>query len=122
MLLRSTFGALALGMLTAGPVMAAASGVTLTDPNNQYTGTAANPFITSVQPFTTVTPFTVGGAPIAPGRATATNCTVAGNVTYTFSGGSSYTVPVVVGWTNFPFSVIGASASTATCSTYVNLN
>jgi hypothetical protein len=121
MLLRSTFGALALSMLTAGPVMAAASGVTLTDSNNQYTGTAANPFTTSVQPFTTVTPFTVGGAAVLAGRSTAANCSVAGNVTYTMAGGGSYTVPVVVGWTNFPFGVTGASASTATC-TYVNLN
>ena len=121
MLLRPTLGAIALSLLTAGPVMAAASGVTLTDPFNQYTGTTTNPLATSVLPFSTVTPFTVGGAAVTAGRSTAANCSVAGNVTYTMSGGGSYIVPVVVGWTNFPFSVTGASASTATC-TYANLN
>jgi hypothetical protein len=121
MLLRSTLGALALGMLTAGPVLAAAQAVTLYDVGNNPLGSITSPLAANMMAFSTVIPFTVGGAAVTAGRATAANCTVAGNVTYTMAGGGSYTVPVVVGWTSLPLAVTGASASTATC-TYANLN
>jgi hypothetical protein len=60
--------------------------------------------------------FTVAGAAVSPGRAVAVNCTVAGNVTFTFADTSSLTVPVATGLTILRLSVTGASAATATAT------
>jgi len=67
------------------------------------------------------TPFTVGGAAVAVGRAVGVYATAAGTVTFIMAGGTSYTVPVAVGYQIFPFAVTGASAATVT-ATYANLN
>jgi hypothetical protein len=63
-----------------------------------------------------VAAFTVAGAAVSPGRAVAVNCTVAGNVTFTFADGSSLQVPVATGLTILRFAVTGASAATATAT------
>lgn len=63
---------------------------------------------------------TVGNVSNVAQRALGVNCTVAGNVTVKFVDGSTLTFPVVVGWTIFPFEVVGVSSATAT-ATYYNL-
>lgn len=67
-----------------------------------------------------VRPFTIGGASVQLGRGVQIIATIAGDVTLTMADGSSNIVPVAVGITVLPFSVRGASASTAT-ATYAGL-
>jgi hypothetical protein len=67
-----------------------------------------------------VAAITVGAGAIATGRQLAVNCTVAGNITVTFQDGSTYTAPVGVGLTIFPWSVSGVASATAT-ATYANM-
>lgn len=57
-----------------------------------------------------------------PGRLLAINASAAGNVSVTFSDGSTYTFPVAAGLTLVPFSVtkVNTSGTTAT-ATYANI-
>ena len=60
------------------------------------------------------------GSVVAPGRKLAVVATVAGNITIKFIDGSTITVPVAVGYTEFKYAVIEITASTAT-ATFTNL-
>ena len=94
-------------VVTAGLVGGGGSGGAVTDTNSAA--------------FSTATAFTVGAGAVTAGRSVGVNCTSAGTVTFTMSGGGSYTVPIVVGYQTFPFAVTGATATTGT-ATYANLN
>lgn len=68
--------------------------------------------------YTKSTTLTVGGAAIAATRGVAADCSGAGVVTLTMSGGGSVSWSVAVGHQNQPYSITGASASTAACTLY----
>ena len=55
-------------------------------------------------------------------RSVGASCTVAGNMSVTFTDASTLTVPVAVGWQTFPFAItaVNSSGTTATCA-YSNL-
>jgi hypothetical protein len=105
MLLRSTLGALALGMLTAGPVLAAAQAVTLYDVGNNPLGSITSPLAANMMAFSTV---------IAVHRWRGCCDCWARDRSQLHRGWQRhlhdgwwrllYTVPVVVGWTSLPFS------------------
>lgn len=84
-------------------------------------GTAAvsDPNNLAFQGAVAVTAGTFGTA----GRSIGVNCTVAGNVIFTFPDASTLTVPVYVGWQTFPFAVteVTLPGSGAATATFVNL-
>lgn len=74
-----------------------------------------------VMPYTGSAPLTVGTAyaPI-PIRSVGVNATAAGNVALTLKDGSVIIIPVAVGWTVLPFSIlsVNTSGTTATATYY----
>ena len=73
--------------------------------------------------FATATALTAGSTYTA-GRSVGINCTTAGNITLTTSGGSAITLPISVGWNTYPFAVTSFSwpASGAGAGSVYNLN
>lgn len=62
------------------------------------------------------------GSIYAAARSVGVLCTVAGNVSFTFSDASTLVIPVVPGWQTFPFAVTQVnSAGTTATATYFNL-
>lgn len=114
-----------LSAITSGVFNVAATGVSATSTavSPLPAGTNNIGFVTDSAniPVPGVTPLTVG-TPATAGRSLAINCTVAGNVSMTFSDASTLTIPVSVGLTILPFAIttINASGTTAT-ATYTNL-
>jgi len=65
---------------------------------------------------------TVGANPVAAGRMLRVNCTTAGNVVVTLSGGSTETIAVTTGYAMYPFAVTQVvSAGTTAVAAYANL-
>lgn len=61
---------------------------------------------------------TVAVTTVQPTKGVAADCTAGGTITLTMADGSSLSWTVVPGHQNQPYSITGASASTATCSLY----
>jgi len=109
----------------AHPLLDAATGAAVS-PANLANQVAANTSLAAIQSAVQsnavpgVIPLIVGVTATA-GRSLAVNCTVAGNVSVTFSDAPSSTYPVSVGLNVFPFAVtkVNTSGTTAT-ATYEN--
>lgn len=73
-------------------------------------------------PYSGVVALTPGTPTASLGRSIGIVCTVAGNVSLTLQDGSTYVVPVAVGFQTLPFAVtqVNTSGTTAT-ATYANL-
>ena len=119
---------LILGFVAATPAWAGPP-VSLVDPNNNATGTTANPLVVTSPPGQGQSvsdpnnaPYSSAGAPfatgttVAAGRAIYLNCPAAGTVTMTLSVGGSIAYPVTAGASVLPFSVVQVSADTASCT------
>lgn len=114
----------------ASPAMATATGYMDTDGHTQVDVSAAHPLpVTSNDvnglnydaPFAGAVAYVLDTSQTAR-RSIGANCTVAGNVSVTFSDASTLVVPVQPGWQTFPFAIttVNTSGTTATC-TYSNL-
>ncbi len=68
-----------------------------------------------------VATLTSGTAGYTPGKAISCKCTVAGDVTFTLSGGDTIDEALAVGSNIFPYSVTSVTNGSGTTATYKNL-
>lgn len=93
--------------------------------NVDATGTkidSTNPFSVA-DSYRVFTALTVGAGDITAGRAVQIACTVAGNVSLKMANGSTNIIPVDVGLSVLPYSVVGVNTSgTTATATYGSLS
>lgn len=119
MALRRLIVIAALALVLAGPATAAPPVLPVDQNDHPYNSTNPLPAADANNAsYTKSTTLTVGGAAIAATRGVAADCSGAGVVTLTMSGGGSVSWSVAVGHQNQPYSITGASASTAACTLY----